>query len=103
MLIKMMGTVPLGIPLRKVIAKGDIHNTIKKGLSIGGSDVPCSVSSAPGKGLKPRNTALRTDDLFYSNPAEHHSFLDSKTERKLASNITELPVKRRRRPIFADP
>ncbi|XP_031220249.1 spermatogenesis-associated protein 31A1-like isoform X2 [Mastomys coucha] len=94
---KMIGSVLTGLPL-KDIATCDRHKSIKKsikkGLVLKDQDLPCSSSHHPGKGLKPRNTALRTDKLFYTK--EHHSFLDSNTERKPASNITQLPVKQRR-------
>ncbi|XP_076794930.1 uncharacterized protein LOC143443179 [Arvicanthis niloticus] len=97
---KKRGTVPLGVPLKKDIETCDVHNSIKKGLSLEGQDLPCTLSRSPGKERKPRNTALRTDKLFHRNPAEHQSFLDSETERKLASDIMQLPVKRRRRPYM---
>ncbi|XP_076795949.1 LOW QUALITY PROTEIN: uncharacterized protein LOC143433738 [Arvicanthis niloticus] len=92
----MMGSVPTGVPLKKDIAKSDVHNTISRGLGNGAKKVACLLCSTPRKGLKPRNPALRTDKLSDVNPADHHSLLDSKTKRKLASNITELPVKHRR-------
>nr|XP_034365777.1 spermatogenesis-associated protein 31A6-like [Arvicanthis niloticus] len=95
---KMRGSVPLGLPLKKDIETCDIHNSIKKGLGLEGQDLPCNSSRSPQKELRPRNTALRTDKLFHRNPAEHHSFLDSETDRKLASDIMQLPVKQRRRP-----
>ena len=95
---KMMESVPLGVPVKKDIATCDIHNTIKKGIGIGVKDVPCASSNSPGKALKSRNPALRTDTLSYMNPSEQHFFLDSNTERKLESNSTMIPEKRRRRP-----
>lgn len=89
---KMIGSVPTGLPLKKDIATCDRHKSIKKGLVLKVQDLPCSLSHHLEKELKPRNTALRIDKLFYMNPDEHHSFLDSNTERKPASNITQLPV-----------
>ena len=78
-----MRSVPMGVPLKKAMAKSNIHNTIKKGLGIGHKDLPCTSSSSPQKGLEPRNPAPRTDQLLYVNTAEHHSLIDSKTEIKL--------------------
>ncbi|GAB1298176.1 Gene model 906, (NCBI) [Apodemus speciosus] len=97
---KMIGSELLGGPLEKAIATCDIHNSIKKGSGLEGQDLPCTSSSSPGKAQKPRNTALRTDKLSCMNPAEHRSFLDSRTERKLAPNIPQLPRKRRKRPYL---
>ncbi|GAB1298172.1 Gene model 906, (NCBI) [Apodemus speciosus] len=97
---KMVGSELLGGPLKKAIATCDIHNSIKKGSGLEDQNLPCTSSSSPGKAQKPRNTALRTDKLSYMNPAEHRSFLDSRTERKLAPNIMQLPMKRRRRPYL---
>jgi hypothetical protein len=64
----MMESVPLGVPVKKDIATCDIHNTIKKGIGVGDKDVPSTSSNSPGKGLKSRNPALRTDTLSYKNP-----------------------------------
>ncbi|XP_028618922.1 uncharacterized protein LOC114617503 [Grammomys surdaster] len=94
---KMMGPVAAGLPLKKDIAQADVQTTIKMGLGIGAKKVAYLLCNTPGKGLKPRNSALRTDKLSDMNIAEHHSLLDSKTKRKLASKITELPGKDRRR------
>lgn len=96
-LSKMMGTVPMEIPVRKVIAKCDIHNTVNKGHSAGDSDVPCTSSSTPGKELRPRNTEVRTDKLSSMNTTEDLSFLDPKSQMKLEPKIMQLPVKRRRK------
>eukprot|EP00072_Mus_musculus_P043788 XP_006517068.1 PREDICTED: uncharacterized protein Gm19536 [Mus musculus] len=38
--------------------------------------------------------------LFHMNPDGHHSCLDSNSDRKLESKITQLPVKQRRRPYL---
>ncbi|GAB1298174.1 hypothetical protein APTSU1_001341000 [Apodemus speciosus] len=97
---KMVGSVPTGLPLKEALAKCETHNTVKKGLGVGAKKVPCTSSSICGKGLKPENTALRIDSLSNMNPAEHHSFLDSNNEMKVELNITELPVKRRRKPYL---
>jgi hypothetical protein len=97
---KMMGSVPLGISVKKDIATCDIHNSIKKGLGPKGLDLPCTSNSSPGKVLKPRKSALKTDKLSHVNPDEHCSCLDSNTERKLTSSIMKLPMKRRKRPYL---
>ena len=68
----------MGVPVKKDIATCDIHNTIKKGIGVGDKDVPSTSSNSPGKGLKSRNPALRTDKLFYVDTEEHHFLLDTK-------------------------
>lgn len=97
-----MKSVPIGggVPLKKAIAKCNIHNMIKKSIGVGAKDLPCTSSSSPQKALKPRNPAPRINQLFYVNTTAHHSLLDTKTEIKLESNITEIPVKCRRRPYL---
>eukprot|EP00073_Rattus_norvegicus_P017685 XP_001070793.3 PREDICTED: uncharacterized protein LOC689437 isoform X1 [Rattus norvegicus] len=97
---KMMGTVPMEVPFQDVIEKSETHTTIKKGTGLGGKHLPCPSISTLEKGLKFRNTTLRTDKQFYVNTADNHSYLDSKTERKLQSNCTELPFKPRRKPYL---
>lgn len=64
----------------------DVHNTFKKDLGVGAKQGPGTLSSTPGKVLKPRKPALRTEEVSYMNPAEHHSLLDSKTGRMPVSN-----------------
>nr|XP_017456252.2 uncharacterized protein LOC102548031 [Rattus norvegicus] len=96
----MMGTVPMEVPLQEVTEKNDTHTTIKKGTCLGGKHLPCPSISNLEKGLKFRNTTLRAEKQFYMNTADDHSYLDSKTERKLQSNFTEPPVKPRGKPYL---
>ena len=70
--------MPTGLPLKKDIAKSDVHNTIKKDLGVGAQKVPGTASSSPGKEVRPKKPALRTEKLFYVNTAEHHFQLDTK-------------------------
>ncbi|KAK7802110.1 hypothetical protein U0070_006213 [Myodes glareolus] len=93
-LSQMMGSVPSAMPLKKSEAC-DIHDPIKKGPSLRAIDFPCTSSSSPGKGLEPRNPALRTDQQSDVNTAQDLSFLDPKIQMKLELNIMQLPVKRR--------
>ncbi|XP_038952249.2 spermatogenesis-associated protein 31E1-like [Rattus norvegicus] len=95
--IKMRGSVPVEVPLREVIEKSEKHTTIKKGIGLGSKHLPCTSSSIHKKGLNPSIPTLRSDELSYMNPAEYLSMDDSNTERKLALDITELPVKHRRK------
>ncbi|XP_031216427.1 spermatogenesis-associated protein 31-like, partial [Mastomys coucha] len=97
---KMIKSLLLGVPVKKDTANCDKNNTIKKGLGLGDKDVPCISCRSLEKGLKRRDTAMRTDKLFYMYPTEHHSFLDSKTDRKLEPNLAQLPVKSRSRPLM---
>lgn len=105
-LSQMMQSVPAEMPLMTDIAKCDIHHQERSWIHHQERSwsrrqrCACTSSSTPGKGLKPRNPALRTDNLFHLNSAEDHSFLDSKTERKMESDITQLSVKCRRRPYL---
>ncbi|XP_035313608.1 spermatogenesis-associated protein 31E1 isoform X1 [Cricetulus griseus] len=92
---KLMGSVPSGMPLKEGPGK---HDPIKEDLGFKAKDLPCTSSSRPGKGLKPRNPALRTDQWFNVNTTQDLSFLDPKIQRKLESNIMQLHVKRRCRP-----
>jgi hypothetical protein len=73
--------------LKKSIAKCDILNTIKKGLSVGAKDLPCTSSSTGGKALEPRNLALKTEKLSSINTTEDPFFLNPKTQMKLESSI----------------
>ncbi|KAH0516719.1 Spermatogenesis-associated protein 31 [Microtus ochrogaster] len=98
-LSQMMGSVPSAMPLKKSEAC-DMHNPIKKGPGLRANDLPCTSSRSPGKGLEPRKPALRTDQQSYVNTVQDLSFLDPKTQMKLESNITQLPMKRRRRPYL---
>ena len=70
-----------------------MHNTIKKNLGVGAQKVPGTASSSPGKELRPRKHALRTEKWPYMKPAELYSLFEAKTKIKPASNITELPLK----------
>ncbi|XP_028618925.1 spermatogenesis-associated protein 31E1-like [Grammomys surdaster] len=94
---QMMGSVPTGVPLKEAIAKRDIPNTIKKGLGVGVKHLPCTSSSSPGKGLEPRNPAVRTDKLSSINTTKDLSFFDPKTQMKLEPNIMQLPMKGKRK------
>lgn len=96
----MMETVPREVPLREVTEKSETHTTVKKGTGLGGKHPPCPSISTLEKGLKFRNPTLRRDKQFYINAADDHSYLDSRTERKLQSHFTELPVKPRRKPYL---
>ncbi|XP_057643970.1 uncharacterized protein LOC130886083 isoform X2 [Chionomys nivalis] len=98
-LSQMMGSVSSAMPLKKPEAC-DMHDPIKKGPGLRANDFPCTSSRRPGKGLKPRKPALRTDQQSYVNTAQDLSFLDPKTQMKLESNIMQLPMKRRRRPYL---
>ncbi|XP_052013603.1 spermatogenesis-associated protein 31E1-like [Apodemus sylvaticus] len=97
---RMMGSVPTGLPLKRDTAKGNVYNTIKKFLGLGAKPVPCTSSSSPEEGLTPMNPALRTDKLSCMSPGELHSMLDTKTEKRVAPNITAFPVKRRTGPYM---
>ena len=55
--------------LKKDIEKSDVHNTIKKDLPVGAQKLPGAASSSPGKELRPRKPALRTEKLPYMKPA----------------------------------
>ena len=66
---KWKGSVPTGLPLKKDIAKSDVHNTIKKDIGVGAQMMPGTASSSPGKELRPRKPALRTEKLPYMKPA----------------------------------
>ncbi|MEJ1284786.1 hypothetical protein NN561_015775 [Cricetulus griseus] len=94
----MMGSVPSGMPLKEGPEKHNIHDPIKEDLGFKSKDLPCTSSSRPGKGLEPRNPALRTDQWFNVNTTQDLPFLDPKIQRKLESNIMQLHVKRRCRP-----
>ncbi|XP_013204595.2 spermatogenesis-associated protein 31A6-like [Microtus ochrogaster] len=94
-LSQMMGSVPSAMPLKESEAC-DMHNPIKKGPGLRANDLPCTSSRSPGKGLEPRKPALRTDQQSYVNTVQDLSFLDPKTQMKLESNITQLPMKQRR-------
>nr|XP_034365713.1 uncharacterized protein LOC117713566 [Arvicanthis niloticus] len=94
---KKMGPVPTGLPLQN-IRNSDLQNIIKEGLCIGAKKVAGLLCSTSGNGLKLRNTALRTDKLSDLSLAEHPSPLNSKTERKLASDSIDPPGRDRRRP-----
>ncbi|XP_041488560.1 spermatogenesis-associated protein 31E1-like [Microtus oregoni] len=96
-LSQMMGSVPSVMPLKKSEAC-DMPDPIKKGPGLSANDFPCTSSSSPGEGLEPRKPALRTDQQSYVNTVQDLSFLDPKTQMKLESNITQLPMKQRRRP-----
>ena len=85
---KWKGSVPTGLPLKKDIAKSDMHNTIKKDLGVGAQKVPGTASSSPGKDVRPKKPALRTEKVSSMKPAGHYSLPEAKT----ASNFTELPV-----------
>ncbi|GAB1298168.1 Predicted gene, 30302 [Apodemus speciosus] len=89
---QMMESVPSRLPLKK--RPVNMHDSTKEGL------LPCTSSSTPGKRLEPIKPALRTDHLSYVNTAQNLSFLDSKTQMRLESNITQLPVKCRKRPYL---
>ena len=80
--------MPTGLPLKKDIAKSDMHNTIKKDLGVGAQKVPGTASSSPEKEVRPRKPVLRTDKVSSMKPTEHYSL----PEAKRASNFTELPV-----------
>ncbi|XP_040612150.1 spermatogenesis-associated protein 31-like [Mesocricetus auratus] len=88
------------MPLKKGPEKHNIHTPTKEGPSFRAKNLTCTSSSSPGKGLEPRNPALRTDQRSYVNTTHDLSFLDPKIQRKLESNITQLPVKHRRRPYL---
>ncbi|XP_049999722.1 spermatogenesis-associated protein 31E1-like [Alexandromys fortis] len=98
-LSQMIGSVSSATPLKKSEAC-DMHDPIKKGPGLRANDLPCTSSSSPGKGLEPRKPALRTDQQSYVNTVRDLSFLDPKTQMKLESNITQLPMKGRRRPYL---
>ena len=85
---KWKGSVPTGLPLKKDIAKSDMHNTLKKDLGVGAQKVPGTASSSPGKEVRPKKPALRTEKVSSKKPTEHYSL----PEAKRASNFTELPV-----------
>ncbi|XP_038952255.2 spermatogenesis-associated protein 31E1-like [Rattus norvegicus] len=97
---KMKGSVPVEVPLREVIETSEKHTTIKKGIGLGSKHLPCASSSTHRKGLNPRIPTLRSDELSDMNATDDDSLHDSNTERKLALDITELPVKRRRKPYL---
>ncbi|XP_036044821.1 spermatogenesis-associated protein 31E1 [Onychomys torridus] len=99
-LSQMMETVPSGMPLKKDPARCNIHELIQEGPSFRAKALPCTSSSTPGQGLEPRNPELRSDQLSYVNTTQDLSFLDPKTQKKLDSNIKQLPVKRRWRPYI---
>ena len=84
--------MPIGLPLQKDNTKSDVHNTIKKDLGVGAQKVPGPASSSPGKEVRPKKPALRTEKVSSMKPAGHYSLPEAKT----ASNFTELPVKQRR-------
>ncbi|XP_034377027.1 spermatogenesis-associated protein 31A6-like [Arvicanthis niloticus] len=89
-----MGSMPTGVPLEKVIAKSDI---LRKSLEVGAEDLTCNSSSIPGKGLEPRNPALKTHELLSINTSQTLSFLDPNTKMKLESNVKQHFVIRKRR------
>ncbi|XP_052584365.1 spermatogenesis-associated protein 31-like [Peromyscus californicus insignis] len=95
---QMIETTPSGMPLKKGPARCNIHELIKEGPSFRAKVLPCTSSSTPGQGLKPRKCALRTEQLSYVNTTQDLSFLDPETQRKLDSNIKQLPTKHRWRP-----
>ncbi|KAL1763616.1 hypothetical protein HispidOSU_005576 [Sigmodon hispidus] len=95
---QMRRSVPSGMPLIKGPAKHNIQDTTKDDSSFWAKDLPCTSSSSPGKGLEPKNPAPRTDQRSYVNTTQDLPFLDSKTQRKLDSNITQLPLKHRWKP-----
>ncbi|XP_028623022.1 LOW QUALITY PROTEIN: spermatogenesis-associated protein 31A6-like [Grammomys surdaster] len=82
---QMAGSMPTVVPLKKAIAKSDI---LKKSLRVGAKDLLCTSGSTSGKGLEPRNPALKTDELLSINTSQDLSFLDPNTKMKLESNIT---------------
>eukprot|EP00073_Rattus_norvegicus_P053801 XP_017456185.1 PREDICTED: spermatogenesis-associated protein 31E1-like isoform X2 [Rattus norvegicus] len=98
--IKMTGTKPMEVPLREIIEKSEKHTTIKKGIGLGSKYLPCASGSTHRKWLNPRIPTLRSDELSDMNSTDDDSLHDSNTERKLALDITELPVKRRRKPYL---
>ena len=81
-------SVPTGLPLQKDNTKSDVHNTIKKDLGVGAQKVPGTASSSPGKEVRPKKPALRTEKVSSMKPAGHYTL----PEAKRASNFTELPV-----------
>ncbi|XP_032755390.1 uncharacterized protein LOC116898118 [Rattus rattus] len=93
---QMMGPVPSGMLLKKVIAKYGIPNTIKKDLKLRVKDLLCTSSSTPGESLETKNLTLRTDE-HSMNITENLSFLDPKTTM-MKSNIMQLPMKHRQLP-----
>ncbi|CAH6799791.1 Gm30302 [Phodopus roborovskii] len=99
-LSQMMGSVPWRMPLKEGPEKQIMYDSIKEGPSFRAKDLPGTSISSPGKGLEPRNPALRTDQRSYVNTTQDLSFLDPKIQRKLESNIMQLPVKRRWRPYL---
>ncbi|XP_052047828.1 uncharacterized protein LOC127691980 [Apodemus sylvaticus] len=88
---QMMGSVPTVIPLKSARASSTIFNRV------GDKNLPCTSSSTHGKGLEPRNPALKTDKLLSINTSNDLSFIDPNTKMKLEASITQLPVKHRRR------
>ncbi|XP_034365661.1 spermatogenesis-associated protein 31E1-like [Arvicanthis niloticus] len=86
-----MESVPSRLPLKKRPVKPD---SIKEDL------LPCTPSSITGKRLEPRKPAPRMDQQSYVNTAQELPFLDSKTQMKLESNITQLPMKCRKSPYL---
>ncbi|XP_051050505.1 spermatogenesis-associated protein 31A6 [Phodopus roborovskii] len=97
-LSQMMGSVPWRMPLKEGPEKRIMYDSIKEGPSFRAKDLPGTSISSPGKGLEPRNPALRTDQRSYVNTTQDLSFLDPKIQRKLESNITQLSEKRRWEP-----
>nr|XP_042134408.1 spermatogenesis-associated protein 31E1-like [Peromyscus maniculatus bairdii] len=97
---QMMETTPSGMPLKKDPARCNIHELIKEGPSFRAKALPCTSSSTRGQGLEPRKCALRTEQQSYVNTTQDLSFLDPKTQRKLDSNIKQLPAKHRWRPYL---
>ncbi|XP_063132948.1 uncharacterized protein LOC134482685 [Rattus norvegicus] len=77
----MMESVPSRLPLKK--RPVNRQDSIQEGL------LPCTPSSSPGNKLETEKPALRTDQLSYVNTAQALSFLDSKTQMELESNILE--------------
>ncbi|OBS64098.1 hypothetical protein A6R68_07366, partial [Neotoma lepida] len=84
-------------------AKCNRHDPIKEGPSFRAKDLPCTSSSSPQKGLEPRKCALKTDQWSYVNTTQDLSFLDPQIQRKLDSNIKQLPAKRKWRPYLQTP
>ncbi|CAH6799624.1 4931408C20Rik [Phodopus roborovskii] len=99
-LSQMMGSVPWRMPLKEGPEKRIMYDSIKEGPSFRAKDLPGTSISSPGKGLEPRNPALRTDQRSYVNTTQDLSFLDPKIQRKLESNITQLSEKRRWEPYL---
>ncbi|XP_031222932.1 uncharacterized protein LOC116088262 isoform X1 [Mastomys coucha] len=98
---QMAGYVPLGMILKKAIAKHGIPNTIKKDLSVRAKDLSCTLSSTPEKGLEPGNRPLRTEKLSSMKTTEGLSFLDPKTQMKQESNTIQHSEKHRISPCVS--